>query len=414
MMPIRVRFAVAAIAVLVAALVVVLLLRGYGEEERPDGRISEGGAGFALRGSLASDEAAIDAAVSAWRDRPEKKADDDDEAANDTPDPLAGRRPESDDDVDVLWAGNVDRYTDVAILHSAEVVAALERRPDGEWHIEDEVRHERLDTPVCRSASATGSSRPDGQWRGVRVGRGLGPKEVADGLFRADGLDDEGFVLPEDRGGERLGLYVVDAGARLIEPRALEALEAAIADGQGRAVYQAAYAAEQPLTAEAERGTATRELMAPPMLEVLWTGRLEGRPHAAVIAQESAYRRSLALGFGEVPTDEEVERAETEEERDADKAGSELLGYGRAELGRGGRRGLFGGAYVELDRFPYLVVAGRDLASLHVLVGDREITRRGPVAVLDALAFGEPGKRPDTVIYGRTAGGEVVAPLTVP
>ena len=36
--------------------------------------------------------------------------------------------------------------------------------------------------------------------------------------------------------------------------------------------------------------------------------------------------------------------------------------------------------------------------------GDREITRRGPVAVLDARAFGEPGKRPDTVIYGRTAG----------
>ena len=49
-----------------------------------------------------------------------------------------------------------------------------------------------------------------------------------------------------------------------------------------------------------------------------------------------------------------------------------------------------------------------------MLVGDREITRRGPVAVLDALAFGKLGKRPDTVIYGRTAGGEVVAPLTVP
>ena len=119
MMSIRVRFAVAAIAVLVAALVVVLLCEAA-RRSVPAGRISEGGAGFALRGSLASDEAAIDAAVSAWRDRPEKEADDDDEAANDTPDPLAGRRPEPDDDVDVLWAGNVDRYTDVAILHSAE------------------------------------------------------------------------------------------------------------------------------------------------------------------------------------------------------------------------------------------------------------------------------------------------------
>ena len=409
----RVRFVVAAIAVLAAGFVVVLLMRGD-EEERPAGQITEGGAGFELRGSLASDEAAIAAAVSAWRDRPEKEVDDDDEAANDSPDPLTGRRPEEDDDVAVLWAGNVDRYTDVAILHSAELVAALERRPGGEWHVEGETRHDRLDTPGLPLSAGDWILTPDGQWRGVRVGRGIGPKEVADGLFRADGLDDEGFVLPEDRGRERLGLYVVDAGARLIEPRALTALEAAIADGQGRAVYQAAYAAERPLTEELERGTATRELMAPPMLEVLWTGRLEGRPHAAVIAQASAYRRSLALGFGEVPSDEQVERTETEEERDADKAGSALLGYGRADLGRGGQRGPFGGAYVELDEFPYLVVAGRDVASLHVLVGDREITRRAPVAVLDARAFGEPGERPDTVIYARTAGGEVVAPLSVP
>ena len=400
-MSIRVRFVVAAITVLATALVVVLLMRG-GEEERPAGRVTDGGAGFQLRGSLASDEAAIAAAVSAWRDRPEKEADDDDEAANDTPDPLAGRRPEQDDDVDVLWAGNVDRYTDVAILHSAELVAALERRPDGEWHVEDEVRHERFDTSGLPLGVGDWILTPDGQWRAVRVGRGLGPKEVADGLFRADGLDDEGFVLPQDRGRERLGLYVVEAGARLIEPQALTALEAAMADGQGRAVYQAAYAAQQPLTEEAERGTATRELLAPPMLEVLWTGRLQGRPHAAVVSQASAYRRALGLGFGEVPSDEEVERTATEEERDADKAGSELLGYGRVGLGR--RSALFGGAYVELDRVPYLVVAGRDVASLHVLVGDREITRRGPVAVLDALAFGKLGKRPDTVIYARTAG----------
>ena len=150
------------------------------------------------------------------------------------------------------------------------------------------------------------------------------------------------------------------------------------------------------------------------MLEVLWTGGLEGRPHAAVVSQASAYRRALALGFGEVPTDEEVERTQTEEERDADKAGSALLGYGDAGLGRGGRRGLFGGAYVELDKFPYLVLAGRDVDTVHALVGDREITRRAPVAVLDARAFGEPGERPDTVIYARTAEGEVVAPLSVP
>ena len=293
--------------------------------------------------------------MSAWRDRPEKEADDD-EAANDTPDPLAGRRPEHDDDVDVLWAGNVDRYTDVAILHSAELVAALERRPDGEWHVEDEVRHERFDTPACRSASATGSSRPTGNGAPSGSGAGSARRRSPTACSARTASTTRVSSSREDRGRERLGLYVVDAGARLIEPQALTALEAAIADGQGRAVYQAAYAAQQPLTEEAERGTATRELLAPPMLEVLWTGRLEGRPHAAVVSQASAYRRALGLGFGEVPTDEEVERTQTEEERDADKAGSELLGYGDAGLGRGGRRGLFGGAYVELDKFPYLVV----------------------------------------------------------
>ena len=172
-MPIRVRFAVAAIAVLVAALVVVLLLRGGGDEERPDGRISDGGAGFALRGTLAANEAAIDAAVRAWRDRPEKKVDEDDEAANDSPDPLAGRRPDKSDDVAVLWAGNVDRYTDLAILHSSELVAALERRPDGEWHVEDEVRHDRFDTPGLPLGVGDWILTPEGRWRGVRVGREL-------------------------------------------------------------------------------------------------------------------------------------------------------------------------------------------------------------------------------------------------
>ena len=350
-MSIRARFAVAGIAAIAVALAAFLLLSG-GDEERPAGRISEGGSGFSLRGSLASDEAAIDAAVSAWRDRPEPEDDDDDEAANDSPDPLAGRRPDEGDDVNVLWAGNVDRYTDVAILHSAEVVAALERRPGGEWHVDDEMRHDRFDTPGLPLGVGDWILTPDGSWRGVRVGRGIGPQEVGDGLFRANGLDDEGFVLPEDRGRERLGLYVIDVGSRLIEPRALTTLEDAIEQGQGRAVWQAAYAAQRPLTEELERGTATRELLAPPMLEVLWTGSLEGRPHAAVISQASAYRRALALGYGEVPTDEEVERTQTEEERDADKAGSELLGYGDAGLGRGGRRGLFGGAYVETRQGP--------------------------------------------------------------
>jgi hypothetical protein len=131
-----------------------------------------------------------------------------------------------------------------------------------------------------------------------------------------------------------------------------------------------------------------------------------------VVAQRSAYRRALALGYGDVPSDEDVQRPETEEERAADKAGGQLLGYGRADLGR--RSGLFAGAYVELDEAPYLVVAGRNVASLHVLVGDRSFTRRAPVAVLDARAFGEPGERPDTVLYGQTAEGEVVAPLDGP
>jgi hypothetical protein len=404
-MSIRLRIALTAVAALVAALVVVLLLRG-GEEERPEGRIAEGGSGFSLRGSLASDEAAIAAAVRAWRDPQGREDDEDGEAARATPDPLGGRRPGRRDDVAVLWAGNVDRFTDVAILQSDELVAALERRPDGEWHVEGESLHDRFDTTGVPVGAGDWILTPAGQWRAVRVGRGSGPEQAGDGLFRADGVGDEGFVLPEYRGRAWLGLYVVGVGGRLIESGAVGALEAAIADGQGRAVWQAASAAQQPVTEELEDATATRELQAAPKLEVVWTGRVEGRPHAAVVAQASASRRALALGFGDVPGEDEID---DEAARDADKAGSALLGYGRVERGR--ERAILGGAYVELDNFTYLVVGGRDVESLHVLVGDRAFTRRGPVAVLDARAF-DP--EVDTVFYGRGADGSVVAPLTAP
>ena len=150
------------------------------------------------------------------------------------------------------------------------------------------------------------------------------------------------------------------------------------------------------------------------MLEVLWTGGLEGRPHAAVISQESAYRRSLALGFGEVPTDEEVERPRPRRNATPTKPGANCWATAAPGSGAAAGAGSSAAPTSSSTGSPTWWCAGRDLASLHVLVGDREITRRGPVAVLDALAFGEPGQAPDTVIYGRTAGGEVVAPLTVP
>jgi hypothetical protein len=308
----------------------------------------------------------------------------------------------------VLWAGNVDRYTDVAILHSADLVAALERRPDGAWHVVGETLHDRFDADGVPIGAGDWILTPAGQWRAVRVGRGSGPEEVADGLFRAEGVGDEGFVLPDgERGGGRLGLYVVDAGGRSIDADALAGLESAIADGQGRAVWRAADAAQRPLTEELEDGTARRELQAAPRLEVVWTGEVEGRPHAAVVAQASAYRRALALGFGDVPAEDAID---DEAARDADKAGGELLGYGDTVRG-GAARGIFAGAYVELDNFTYLVLAGRGVASLHALVGDREITRRGPVAVLDARAFDPEA---ETVLYGRGADGSVVAPLSGP
>ncbi len=100
-MSIRVRYLVAGLATVAVGVVLVLVLRG-GDAEKGETVLGKPARGFPLRGSLAADDEAIAAAVSAWRER--AKEDDDEDEADDATDNL---RPDEDEDVLVLWAGRV-------------------------------------------------------------------------------------------------------------------------------------------------------------------------------------------------------------------------------------------------------------------------------------------------------------------
>ena len=97
-------------------------------------------------------------------------------------------------------------------------------------------------------------------------------------------------------------------------------------------------------------------------------------------------------------------------------ARSEDKDEGTIRLGTAGRPPYGGdpntfaaGAFTTFDNFPYLVLAGAGaVKTLHALVGKDEIDRKGPLAIIDARRFDEK-TRPDSVFFGRTADGAVVA-----
>ena len=188
-------------------------------------------------------------------------------------------------------------------------------------------------------------------------------------------------MLPEDRGRERLGLYVIDVRQPVDRAAGTRRRSRTRSNrGKGGRCGRRPTRLERPLTEELERGTATRELLAPPMLEVLWTGRLEGRPHAArdLAGERIPARARARLWRGARPTRRSSAR-ETEEERDADKAGSDAAGLRRRRpRARREARALRG--RLRRARQGPRTWCWRAATSTrsHALVGDREITRRGP------------------------------------
>ena len=121
-------------------IVAIVLVTGRGEE--PEGQTERGLRGFPLRGSLANDTDAIDAAVKEWRDEiAEDKADDeeDDDGKDLAHRARDARRPDEDDDIAVLWIGQVDEREDIAILESRGLAAELARRRGGDsWFLRSE------------------------------------------------------------------------------------------------------------------------------------------------------------------------------------------------------------------------------------------------------------------------------------
>jgi hypothetical protein len=114
---------------------------------------------------------------------------------------------------------------------------------------------------------------------------------------------------------------------------------------------------------------------------------------------------SLALGFGEVPKNENGAGKQDE--------GSQLLGFGSSRLARRADGGeAVGGAYVQLGELPYLAVAGTGVKEIVAIVGRHTLSRTAPFALIPATPL-EPktGTATDTVVYGRDKYGAVIAPL---
>ena len=384
----------------------------FSRGEDPEGETVRGkpGQGFPLRGSLADDTDAIEGAVSAWREESEEP-DEDDEAGRD--DPLRDARPDEDDDVAVLWAGRADERLDVVILKSAEMVAQVTRGSDGLWDVEGEVGASvRLDSlPIGAYGAVVVPDR--GRWRYVNAGVSSSSvlEDVGDGLFYGGGSARDGFVVPETAREENVGLYVTQVGARLMSLEAFTELQEGLDGGSARAIWLAANEANRSLRAGLRRyGQDSRPPTSAEALEVVWTGRIPGHPHAAVVVQGRDYfgLQSAALGWGEDPG--------AEGRRDEDgQGGAQDLGFNTSSRRRSNARDAFVvGAYTEFDDLPYLVLAGSNVETIHALVGDHEISRPAPVAVIDARRFARTEGEPDTVIYGLTADGNVVSALGAP
>lgn len=395
----RIVAALAFLAVVVVAIVVVT-----GDDDKPEGETVRGLRGFPLRGSLADDTAAIDAAVAEWREEIVEGKEDDEDGDDAEERARAARRPDPDDDIAVLWVGRADDRDDVAILESRGLAAELERERGGKsWFLRGErLREEdfRGEFPIGVGESVVA---PGGQtWRYVDAGFSSGYEEVGDGLFRdRGGLSADGFLLRDPPTGDLVPIHVTGVGGRVIRRDDYDAFAAALDDGFGRPVWLAAEQAADTL-AEQDAVQAPDD---PPPLAVVWTGRVPGYAHAATVLQGDSFggTRSAALGYGETPGRED--RSEDKDE------GALSLGWARGDRRTREPNSFAAGTYTTLHDFPYLVLAGAgEVKTLHALVGPDGVRRTAPLAVIDARRFATEGGV-DTVTFGRTADGEVVTPL---
>ena len=385
-------------------IVAIVLVKGGGGED-PKGETVSGLRGFPLRGSLANDQDAIDAAVKEWREEiadDEADEDEDDDGKDLEQRARDARRPDEDDDIAVLWIGRADEREDIAILESRGLAAELERRPDGEsWFLRSErLRDEdsRGDFPIEVGESVI---VPEGEtWRYIDAGYSTGYEDAGDGMFRdGGGLSADGFFLPQRGNGDSVAIHITGVGGRALDPEDYDAFVAAIDGGYARPIWLAADRAEEALKDD-ERVSRPDD---PPSLSLVWTGEVPSYKHAATVLQGNRISGPLsaALGYGETPGTEA--RSEDKDE------GSVSLGTGQADRGPAPSDTFAAGAYTHLKDVPYLVLAGSGaVETVHAFVGDQEVTRKAPTAVVDARRF-DSGD--NTVVFGRTRDGQVVAPL---
>ena len=298
-MSIRTRSLVAVIAAVAVGVVLVLVLRGD-DAEKGEIVLGKPARGFPLRGSLAADDEAIAAAVSAWRE--EAKEDLDEDEADDATDDL---RPDEDEDVLVLWAGRAGER-DVVMLEGGEAIVAMQRGGGRDWYASGETARDSDGTTGMPVGTSNFVVVPTGaRWRSVNADDSSGVSEVGDGLFSVSNNEPAAFVLPESGGGtgdDQVAIYVAGVGGRFMRPEAFAELEDALAAGYGRALWTATDEAQRTVDNEVKRlPTVPRDLRTPPPLEVVWTGRLLDYPRAAIIAQGRGRAQALTLGYPRRP-----------------------------------------------------------------------------------------------------------------
>lgn len=393
-----------ALAVLVVAVVAIVLVTSRGGDE-PTGDTQRGLPGLPLRGSLARDKKAIDSAVAEWREDVAEDAEEEDDDADADERLRRALSPKPDDDIAVLWIGRTDERQEIAVLEHRGLLVLM-RRPSAErgWFISARRVELAQDTrgalPLAVGDAVIVPER--GDWRFVNASQGVGYEDRGDGLFWADGgIASDGFLVPTQPRGDRIAVYVTGIGPRVIREDAYPRFADALDGGYGRAVWQATRRTAE--TQEDERD----ELYADdaPAISVLWTGELPGQSRAALVLDGDGYapRQAAALGYGEVP------RPDDAEERD--EGGAVSLGIGRTSDLIRTPDTFAAAAYTAFDDVPYLVLAGAGaVETLHALIGDQEVRRRGPLAVIDARRY-EENLRADTVVFGRSASGNVIAPL---
>jgi hypothetical protein len=267
-------------------------------------------------------------------------------------------------------------------------------------------RLEASDVPVGAGGAIV---LPDsGQWRYVDAAVLSGGVSRADGLLFGYDSTLEGFVVPTTDDVDP-AVYIAGVGARRVSRPGLAARRRTLAAGGARALWRAADAGQTALDDDARRDEQSFGHAGDTQtLTVVWTGRLPGRRHGAVVSEGRGPGMSLALAFGEVPKNENSAGKQDE--------GSELLGFGSSRLGRRADAGeAVGGAYVQLGELPYLAVAGTGVKEITAIVGRHTLSRSALFALIPATPL-EPrsGKATDTVVYGRDKYGAVIAPLPPP